>query len=236
MPAEVVQTPFGKFLIDPEDLIGSTLKAGTLWDGPGFLQPIALQYGRLGEPGVTILDVGANQGAFSVWLASRGAWRVLAFEPVPETMLRLKANLDLNREVTADRVIPIEVAGYDRPIDLTLQRTYDRRNTGGMELRRLESNEVADRPIRGVPLDEYAWLAGAVSLIKIDTQGCDGAVLHGLSEILNRDHPTVVFEWEDTDAVHGYTLKATKDFLSQFGYWTHAWPSQPNNFLATVIR
>ncbi len=38
MTDEVVTTPFGKFLINPNDCVGTTLKAGTLWDGPGFLR------------------------------------------------------------------------------------------------------------------------------------------------------------------------------------------------------
>src|SRR6267154_5997321 len=112
MPEDVVQTPFGKFLVTKGEIIGETTRAGTLWDGPGFLQVIAKEYGHLGEPGITILDVGANQGAFSIWLATQGAWRVLALEPQPEVMRRLKANLDLNRETTAGVVIPLEIAAY----------------------------------------------------------------------------------------------------------------------------
>jgi FkbM family methyltransferase len=241
MGDEVVQTPFGKFLVDPRDLIGSTLKAGTCWDGPGFLQVIAREHGRLGEPGVTILDVGANQGAFTIWLASSGAWRVVAVEPVPQTMQRLKANLDLNREVTAHVVIPLEVAGYSGRQDLWMP-PVDPGNTGGTAMQRLPIQGGAVRPevgwvdavIRTCALDDYAWLwRKGLALIKIDAQGCDGRILRGLQQTLKKYRPVVVFEWEAELATgHGDTLEGTLDWLYQQGYETKEWPSQPNNFLA----
>lgn len=232
MPDEVVQTPFGKFLIDPRDLIGSTLKAGTCWDGPGFLQVIARDHARLGEAGVTILDVGANQGAWTVWLASCGAWRVVAVEPVPETMQRLKANLDLNREVTAQVVIPVEVAGYSDRRSL-LVPVGDPGNTGGTALLPWDP-AVPMRTARAAPLGEYSWLwRRGLSLVKIDAQGCDGRVLRGLRRTLEIYRPVVVFEWEaDLAQMHGDTLKETLVWLDTLGYEIQEWPSQPNNYIA----
>lgn len=231
MPDDVVQTPFGKFQIPKGDLIGETLRAGTLWDGPGFLQPLALEHGALGTPGVTILDVGANLGAFSVWLAAHSAWRVLAVEPVPETMRYLKANLDLNREVCAGVVIPVEVAAYDRALPL-FAPPLDVRNTGGTSLSR-ETAVGGGAVVAGTPLDPFAWMMGTrVSFIKVDAQGCDGAVLHGLEQVLARDHPALVFEWEDHLApAHGYTLDETRLWLSHQGYRVEPWPSHPSNYV-----
>lgn len=230
---QVVQTPFGKFLVNDQDLIESTLKAGTLWDGPGFLQVIAKQYARLGEAGVTVLDVGANVGSFSVWLAHHGAWRVLAVEPVPGTMQRLKANLDLNRDVCAGVVVPIEVAAYHRCTSLVVV-DHDPRNVGGTALRPLDEHEAPTRCIPAVCLDQYQWLAPHVSLIKIDTEGCDGVALRGLEQTIARDHPAIVFEWEATLALpHGYTLGDALAWLrGAWGYTVHEWPSQPGNYLA----
>ncbi len=232
MPDEVVQTPFGKFLIDPVDLIGSTTKAGTLWDGPGFLQMITEEYGRLGEVGTTILDVGANQGTYAVYLASKGAWRVIAVEAVPQTMQRLKANLDLNKEVTAPCILPIEVAAFDGPGRLAIER-YTSTNTGGTVLRPLEPNEVGGR-ILTARLDDYRWAFGQrVSLIKLDIQGCELRALEGLTETLETWRPVVVFEWEaDLALRHSDTWAHVQDFFAKRRYTIHAWPSQSDNFLA----
>lgn len=231
MSDEVVETPFGKFLVNPQDCIGSTTKAGTLWDGPGFLQPIALEYGRLGEVGATILDVGANLGTFSVWLAKHEAWRVIAAEPVPETLRYLKANLDLNREPCADRVIPLELAAYNRVSRMRLATAFDANNLGGMAL----VPDIAG-PILAAPLDAYAYLFGRfVSLIKIDAQGCDFAVLQGLDHTISQQDPApvIVFEWEaDLAAAHGHTFEQVRTWLQDRDYTVWPWPSQPNNYLA----
>jgi FkbM family methyltransferase len=241
MPDEVVQTPFGAFLIDTEECIGSTLKAGTLWDGPGFLQPIALEYGELGTPGVTILDVGANLGAFSVWLARRGAWRVIAVEPVHQTLRYLRANLDLNKDVCGDHVIRLEVAAYDRVTDLYY--TDPGHDLGGTAV--WPSTYVEGRGHRigpyvahATPLDNYQHLYGdRVSLIKIDAQGCDGRAILGLSRTIERDHPAVVFEWEEELAkVHGYSLETVVTWFTNWGYRVSEWQSHPHNFLATVPK
>lgn len=229
MPDEVISTPFGKFLIDPADIIGSTLKAGTLWDGPGFLQPIAVEFGRLGEVGTTILDVGANLGSFAVWLASRGAWRVIAVEPVPETLRYLKANLDLNQSVCGDHVIPLEIAAYDRPCQMKLAAPIDRGNLGGTALVKDPTGSI-----QATPLDMWQHVCGQkVSLIKIDAQGCDGRVLYGLEQLLQRDKPAIVFEWEaDLAYVHGLSLEAVMRWLETRHYAVAPWPCYANNYLA----
>ncbi len=225
---EVVQTPFGKFLIDPQDLIGSTLKAGTLWDGPGFLEVIAKEYGQLGDQGVTILDVGANLGAFTIWLASQGAWRVVAVEPVPQTILRLKANLDLNQAICADTVVLLEIAAYDHGCRMRVD-AYDPTNPGGASV-------VPDPEggIQAAPLDDFRFLwEGGLSLVKIDAQGCDGRVLRGLQQSIAIYRPTIVFEWDATLAkVHGDELADTLAWLDRRAYEVHPWPTHPDNYLA----
>jgi FkbM family methyltransferase len=230
VPDEVVTTPFGRFYVDTEDCIGATLKAGTVWDGPGFLQVIAREYGLLGEHGITILDVGANVGGWTVWLAAQGAWRVIAVEPIPLTLGYLRATLDLNKPTCAERVILLPVAAYDQVA--LLRPVVTPHNLGGGEV--LCASTPDGERVTAVPLDRFQWLYGSrVSLIKIDAQGCDGAVIRGLEQTIARDHPVIVFEWEVTLALRlGDTLEATQAWLRDRGYATHEWPSHPNNYLA----
>lgn len=230
MSDEVVLTPFGSFLIDPADIIGSTTKAGTLWDGPGFLQPIAKEFGELGTEGVTILDVGANIGTFSIWLAKHGAWRVIAVEPVPLTLRYLKANLDLNKTFCASRVVPLEIAAFNATVRMRAD-PIDPGNLGGTALSIDPTGAIqADR------LDNWRHCFGArVSLIKVDAQGCDGKALLGLTDTIQRDRPAIVFEWEAGLAQrHGLDLTDVLSWLQgTLHYNVNPWPCYANNYLAT---
>lgn len=228
MPAdEVVQTPFGKFLVNDHDLIESTIKAGTVWDGPGFLQVIGRQY-ALSPPGVTVLDVGAHVGDWTIWLAQQGVQHVVAVEAVPATILRLKANLDLNKEVCADRVTIIPYAAYDRYKALEIADVYDDSNTGGTRLR-----EKTGGSIKGVPLDDYRALFGwRVGLIKIDVQGAEEEVLAGLRKTIQKDHPAIVYESESDDArqrCQRFFMQCAPEYVIQ------QWPTHPDNYLAVPI-
>lgn len=234
MADEVVDTPFGKFLVNPAECIGATVKAGTVWDGPGFLQVIAREHGRLGEIGTTILDVGAHLGDWTIWLAGQGAWRVVAVEPAPE---KLKANLDLNKAICADRVIVIPAAAYDRQTTLYWTVPYTDQESGGAAVGLAAAR---GREVSAVVLDDYLPLFGQrVSLIKVDAQGCDLRALAGLAQTIQRDHPVIVFEWEaELAAAHGYddTLARAKAFLVTFGYQVIEWPSHPHNYLALPMK
>lgn len=228
MGDEVVTTPFGKFLITPGEILGETARAGSLWDGAGFLQPIALEHGRLGERGQTILDVGANQGFYSVWLARQGAWRVVAVEPQEVVYQRLLANLDLNQDVCAGQVVPMKLAAYSHRTTMHAE-PLDPGNWGGTALTPQPKGEV-----RAAPLDDFRFLFGdRVSLVKVDTQGCDARVLYGLGQVLRQDRPVVVFEWErELAKAHGDTLVELVEWLAELHYDTHEWPSHPGNYLA----
>jgi FkbM family methyltransferase len=150
-------------------------------------------------------------------------------------MRYLKANLDLNREVCGNVVVPVERAAYDWETTLWMPKEadLDLGNLGGTTLGPVQG-PAALVGVLAVPLDTYAWAFGShVSLIKIDAQGCDGAAILGLSQTIQRDHPVVVFEWEADLAVpHGYTLHVVRDHLATWGYQTHEWPSHPHNYVA----
>lgn len=239
MSAEVVETPFGKFLIHPQDLIGQTTKAGTLWDGH-CLAPIALEHGRIGKEGVTILDVGANIGTFSVWLARAGAWRVIAVEAHPEIMLMLKANLDLNKKFVLEHVIPLELAAYSHHCRLTQGRLDPLEGDGNIGAHYVVEGEYGV-PVLGQPLDDYQHLFGQrVSLIKLDIEGSEYRALLGLRQTIERDHPVIVFEWFEDRTVLTYTPPGTYaeivQFLADYGYTVHPWPTLPSNYLALPPR
>lgn len=233
MGDEVVTTPFGKFLVNPDECIGGTVKAGTVWDGPGFLQVIAEEHARFGDYGMTILDVGAHLGDWTVWCCTKGAWRVIAVEPAPVMLAYLKANLDLNKSICAEHVIVLPVAAYDQRATLNWTIPYVPRDSGGAALCKDVGGDI-----EAARLDDYMDLYGVgVSLIKIDAQGCDGRALVGLQMTIEKWHPVIVFEWEEELAkAHQDTLADTIAWLARRGYMVREWPSHPHNFLAVWQR
>jgi FkbM family methyltransferase len=149
------------------------------------------------RPGMTVLDVGANVGYFTL-LAARAVGpegRVVAFEPVNENHELLCENVRLNglENVTVERVA---LADRDATGRMFLYRKDV--NSGMGSLMGLEANAaVEQRAVATCTLDAY--LAGAridrVDVIKMDIQGGEGKALDGMRETLARDAgPTLIWE------------------------------------------
>ena len=143
------------------------------------------------RPGETVLDVGANIGAFSAPLARAVApgGAVHAFEPHEPSRRRLKRTIELNG-LDGIVVSALAVTGDESPVELsTYGPGYDSWATtvpraievpGGRlvptETRRLESTS----------LDAYCTAAGVdhVGVLKIDVEGGEPAVLAGAGGLL----------------------------------------------------
>jgi FkbM family methyltransferase len=88
-----VETPFGRFLIDPVSQFGNALVSSD-----GYEPEMRRTLERFVRPGSVFLDVGANEGFFSV-LASRlvgPRGRVIAVEPQERLAPVIQTNLELN--------------------------------------------------------------------------------------------------------------------------------------------
>lgn len=139
------------------------------------------------EPGMTVVDIGANIGYYTVKFAKgvSTAGRVYAFEPDANNMALLKRNLTLNHidNVTCEQAAVMDKEGE---LDLYLSDV----NFG--DHRSFESNEVAlnagftrrSTKIRALALDDY--LNGTkVDLIKMDIQGAEVIALSGMLQTLS---------------------------------------------------
>ena len=146
-----------------------------------------LLFRELVKPGMTVIDIGANIGYFSL-LASTLAGpqgRVHAFEPDPSNCRILRRNLRINRAVNV-RVVQAALSNNDEPLHLYLNSTNkgDHRIWGS-------NGEVRKRiKIRAMPLDRYLEKTStSPSFIKLDVQGAEGKVLEGMQETLAQPGP-----------------------------------------------
>lgn len=144
---------------------------------PQFFDPEerALLKERL-EPGCTFLDIGANIGAYALFVAAfagPGA-RILAVEPQPDVFDRLTYNIAQNPFGT---VKAVACAVADKAGELTL--FVDPRNRGESSLKIVGTNEGAQIRVPAVTLLGLARGEGItrIDAIKLDVEGAEDLIL-----------------------------------------------------------
>jgi FkbM family methyltransferase len=154
--------------------------------------------------GAVVYDVGANAGYYAL-LASRlvgPRGRVVAFEPEPRNAAFLREHVRLN---DAANVEVVEAAAGDT----AGERGFARRGTGRGRL-----DERGELRVRVVRLDDC--IAGGMptpSLIKIDVEGGELAVLEGAAQLLAGTRPVLLLSTH-ARAVHDACCRR----LRELGY------------------
>lgn len=194
-----------KFLvINPADAIQRHHSAGKFYE---------LQILRLIEThfnGGTFLDIGANVGNHSIFVAKTFPdAKVIAFEPHPDAFAVLSANVSFNR--LSDRISLVNKALSDTYHTATIRTPAH--NLGGSTL---------ELDIRGKSKADYFDICGTVigddyldtliDFIKLDVEGHELKVLSGLSNTIKEMRPTIFVEVDErTDCL-------VQDFLFNLGY------------------
>jgi FkbM family methyltransferase len=144
------------------------------------------------------VDVGANVGFYTVLMARRLAGRrILAVEPAPSAVERLRSNL--KRNGIADRVIVFEGALSERRGSATLRLVegLEEYGTLGSDFQLPIGGEGRAMALRveAAPLDELVDLYGlAPGFVKIDVEGFEHHVLAGMERVLREQRPVVLLE------------------------------------------
>lgn len=197
----------------PRDDIGRFLYLYGLWDlaGTRLLQ-------RILRPGMTVLDVGANIGYFTLLAATRvgPSGLVQSFEPHDEIRRRLVRNVERNGLLNVE--VRPEAVGRTGG-EIAFYRSADASNQGISSTvegpaPHGEPREARPVLVPCVTLDEVAAsLDRPVDLVKIDVEGAELEALAG-AELLfaGSQAPLVVFEAYDVGPAsellegHGYTV------------------------------
>ncbi len=156
---------------------------------------------RVLTPEMTMLDLGANVGYFSV-LASRLAKKVFAFEPEPRNYALLLDNI---RENEVANVMPISCAISNQT---GMMRLYlDKFNFGGHTLGADNVQTSADGYINIPTVTLDAFISSQtrqsthsvhVDFLKMDVQGAEGQVIEGGERTLRDNDVKILMEyWPD---------------------------------------
>ena len=147
----------------------------------------------------TIIEIGANVGAFTVFLSAltrhRPEVRIVAFEPSRNAFHRLHENLRLNR---AENVSAFNCAVADATKFVTFYEPRGHLTNGSLDpdFARQFSDDVVAREVLTVGADQIASLipTGARTLIKIDVESAEHVVLAALAPVLRRASPDLIIE------------------------------------------
>jgi FkbM family methyltransferase len=164
------------------------------------------------EPGGTFFDVGANVGFFSI-LAARAVGTtgaVYCFEPVPTNASRIRWNARRNG---FRNVHLLEVAASDESGSTTLLLA---KHPGGAVIASAGAppDPAGAIDVPTVTIDELVS-AGRVrppSVVKIDVEGAELAVLRGMLATLRQHRPVIVCE---IDAPDEEALQAKRGEITQ---------------------
>jgi FkbM family methyltransferase len=156
------------------------------------------------KPGMTVIDIGANTGYYTLIAAlSVGeTGRIVAFEPYPGNVEILSRNVELNRldNVTIEAYAISDLDGvvklYLSNINAGDHRIYDGKDDELFNVGR--SRQMIN--VFATTLDSYINSKGIeVDLIKMDVQGAEYVALQGMKE----------------------TLKVNQDIILMTEYWPH---------------
>jgi FkbM family methyltransferase len=140
------------------------------------------------RPGDVVLDIGANVGYFSLLCATRvgPTGRVIAFEPVPSIVERLRGNLALNGVDWVD-VRPVIVSDESGEAEVVRgpPRNLGRSTTSAADASAADgfASEGTVPKVRvAEAVDAALW--PRIRLIKVDTEGDELRTLRGLQPLL----------------------------------------------------
>lgn len=174
---------------------------------------------RIVRPGDRFIDIGANIGLVTL-LAARGvgrAGRVLAFEPNPGPLARLREHVAINglQQVEVHDVALAEAAG-----SAELFVASEHTGKGTLTVDGGAGGRVSVRLVRG---DDLVRPADSATIIKLDVEGYELKVLRGLEQLLRAQDAIVIVEVTDFMLKRvGESAAALCEFLEGLGYESYS--------------
>lgn len=160
--------------------------------------------------GAAILDIGANVGIVSIYMAK--LWpnaTIYAYEPLSLNYANLEKNIAIN-DVT--NVIPVNAAVTADGRDITMRFNYD--NMGGATslLGTPPYNEI---PAKSVTLPSIMEKLGHVDLLKLDVEGAEHEILATCNGTLDKvDFLAMEAHFSNSLRAKGYNADTLKKSLA----------------------
>lgn len=169
--------------------------------------------------GCTVLDIGANCGAFSLKLAKYiskqeiSNSKIIAFEPNPFTTKIFKTNLNLNEELIELTKLHSLALGNENG---TCAMSFDRENSGSSHITSVDYGSI-----KIMRLDNFVEEHNLqnICFIKIDVEGFEPDVINGAVETIEKFRPAIYIEMtNDCFEKRGSSCEKIIDQLYDWGY------------------
>jgi FkbM family methyltransferase len=146
------------------------------------------------KPGMTVIDVGANYGYYTLLLADAAgdAGRVLAIEPNPDAAALLSESVTLNGFSTRTTIVA-QAVGSEPGTALLFTPHSEPKNA--LLVTQPDLPGGLTQQVAVTTLDALALDGPPVDLIKIDAEGAEEAIVAGMQGVIARDRPTIVLEY-----------------------------------------
>ena len=174
------------------------------------------------QPGMTVLDIGAHVGYYTLLLAKcvGPAGRVFSFEPMPHNFARLTENIQLN---SLSQVTPVHTAVLARSGTLEVNAPEAEPYSGSISL--YEDYGTPRLRVRATSLDEFAISSlKQLDFIKLDVEGAETEVLEGGERTVQRFRPVFLIELHHFDG--NISAHPVPKRLTEWGYqvtWLERW-------------
>ena len=153
-----------------------------LQQGGGYEEGSQKLFESILRPGMTVLDLGANFGFYTLRALRKGC-RVVSYEPTPQTCALLRQNINANGFANCGRSIVVEAAVSDM---CGITEFYENPNMCGYNsIYSMEGQHLIQVPT--VTLDSQIEEIGRVDVIKMDIEGAEYRALLGMRRLLERN-------------------------------------------------
>jgi FkbM family methyltransferase len=146
------------------------------------------------KPGMTVVDVGANYGYYTLLMgdAVGETGQVIAVEPNPDAAALLGQSVALNGFGLRTRLVP-QALGAELGMAMLFVPDAEPKNALLVPQTDLPGGRTQEVPV--TTFDALAVDGRRIDLIKIDAEGAEQAIVAGMHEVLARDRPTLVLEY-----------------------------------------
>lgn len=177
-----------------------------------------------------VLDIGANNGSFSLAAKYYPNTKWHCFEPDEFTFSLLEENLKINN---IKNVIMYRDALCDKIGDAILNVCHSHRglNTLGTNLQRFQKSDSFEYKVKTNTIDNL-FIDTKIDLIKIDTEGSEYDIIRGGIETIKKYKPKILLEWNEGNMSQcNHSVEEFNSLIDEINYETFWFDGGENLFI-----